>query len=99
MVTIGISLWPAESAKKVGKCFLEMPPYPDFIEVIGPFNIADVGSGITSIIIYKYDKEKAGEAYEALSRVYVSFFDVPGLTYSLKNASDIPSSFKMLGLA
>ena len=98
MVTIGISSWPATSRKKVGKCFLDMPPYADFIKVIGPFNVPELGSGFSSIVIYKYDKKKAAEANESISAVYASFCDVPGLTYSLELACDVPTSLKILGL-
>lgn len=98
MVTVGISKWPTESGHEVGKRSLEMKPFPDFVQVIGPYMYPDENEGITAITIFKYDKSKAGEASEAIANVYMVFFGVPGFRYSTKLASGAAATMKMMGL-
>jgi len=98
MITIGISNWPTETGNEVGKRSLNMKPIPDYIKMIGPYMYPDGNEGITSITIFKYDKEKAGEASEAIANGYMIFFGVPGFQYSLRLASGATATMKMMGL-
>ena len=98
MVTISIVSYPPESAKEIGKRFLELSPMPDFINVVGPYAIPEILDGIQAFTIYKYDKSKAAEANEAIANAHLTFFGIPGYTYSLKLASGADTSLKMLGL-
>jgi hypothetical protein len=97
MVTVSIVSYPPESAKEIGKRFFELTPLPDFINVVGPYTITELGEGIQAITIYKYDKSKAGEANEAIANSHMVFYGVPGYTYSLKLASSAVTSAKMMG--
>ena len=98
MITVGISRWPTESGHEMGKRSLEMESPPDFVQVIGPYLYPDDDEGITAITIFKYDKSKAGEAAEAIAKVYLVFFGVPGFRYSTKLASGASATMKMMGL-
>jgi hypothetical protein len=78
MVTIGISKWTTESAKEMGKRFVEMKPIPDFIQVVGPYNYPDDNEGITAITIFKYDKNNSVEANAAIANLFLIFYGIPG---------------------
>lgn len=98
MITVGISKWPIESGQEIGKRSLEMKQPPDFVQMIGPYIYPDENEGITAITIFKYDKSQAGEASEAIAKVYMVFFGVPGFRYSTKLASGAAATMKMMGL-
>jgi hypothetical protein len=98
MVTISVVSYPPESAKEIGKRFFGLPPMPDFINVVGPYTITDLVEGIQAITIYKYDREKAGEANDTIANAHMAFYGIPGYTYSLKLAAGAATSMKMLGL-
>lgn len=97
MVTIGISHWPTESVKEIGKRSLEMKAPPAFVKMIGPYMFPDSNAGITAIAIFKYEKSNAGEAAEAIANLYMPYFGVPGFRYSLKLASGTNTTMKMMG--
>ena len=97
MVTVSMVSYPPESAKELGKRFLELSPVPDFIKVIGPYMFTEIKDGLTAITIYKYDRSKAGEANDAIANAHLAFYGIPGYTYSLKLASGSATSMKMLG--
>jgi hypothetical protein len=98
MITIGISKWPVEAGKEVGKRSLEMKPLPDFIKLSGPYMYPDENEGIVSISIFKYDKAKAGEAAEEIAKLFMIFNSVPGFLYSTKLASGSAATLKMMGI-
>lgn len=98
MVTISIMSFPPESAKEMGRRFMEMAPPPNFIEITGPYLYTDGRDGNTAITIYKYDKARAGEANDAIANALVAYYGVPGLRYSVKLASSSATALNMLGM-
>ena len=98
MVTIGIARWTPKTGHEMGKRFENWKPLPDFIKVSGPYMYTAGDEGLKSITIFKYDKEKAGEASEAISSTYMIFYGVPGYRYSLNIASGADATMKMMGL-
>ncbi|MDJ0784878.1 MAG: hypothetical protein QNJ22_23130 [Desulfosarcinaceae bacterium] len=97
MITIGTAKWTTESAREVGKRFIELTPLPDFIRMEGPYTYPDGNDGITSITIFKYDKSNCGEANGAIGNLYIGFYGVPGFRYSLKLAAGSKATMKMMG--
>ena len=55
MVIISDVSFPQESSNDVGKRFLELPPVPEFMTLIGPF-VKGKKDGIHAIEIYELDK-------------------------------------------
>ena len=70
----------------------------DFIKVSWPYMYTAGDEGLKSITIFKYPKEKAGEASEAISNTYMIFYGVPGYRYSLNLASGAAATMKMMGM-
>jgi len=97
MITIGMSNWPTEKGKEVGKKSLETKPLPDFVQMTGPYMYPDEKNGIACIAIYKYDKAKAGEAAEAIANSIMIYNTIPGFRYSLRVASGAATTMKMMG--
>lgn len=98
MVTIGITRWTPETGHEMGKRFAKGEPLPDFIEVVGPYMYADGKEGLKSITIFKYAKERAGEASDAIANAFMLYYGVPGYRYSMHLASGSAAVMKMMGL-
>ena len=98
MVIISLTSYPTESAKEIGKRFLELPPLADYITMRGPYIGSDVGEGIKGITIYEFDESRYSEASKYLGERMTILFGVPGFTYSLKHWYEVQDALKMIGL-
>ena len=99
MVIIGTMSFPPQSAKEVGKCFMELPPVPDYITMKGPYVHGVKGEGIQSTILYEFDRSRMAEAFENVSNRYVAYHGVAGLTYAINVCLEAQEALKMIGLA
>ena len=98
MVIIGILSYPPESAKEMGKRFLEQPPLPAYITMRGPYFSADVGEGNKAIVIYEFEQSKFAEVYQFSSTRLTKYFGVPGFTYSLRPWLEAKEALKAIGM-
>ena len=98
MVILSLTSYPPESAKEVGKRFVEMPPLPDYITMKGPYITSAVGEGIKGITIYEFEDSKYPEASKFLNERVVVLFDVPGFTYSIEPWLEVQDALKLVGL-
>ena len=99
MIIISITSYPPESAKEVGKRFLEFPSLPDYIAMKGPYINSVIGEGIKGITIYEFDDSKYPEASKILNERVTSLFGVPGFTYTLSHWLEAYDALKLVGLA
>ena len=97
MVIIGDVSFPQESANDVGKRFLELPPVPEFMTLIGPF-VKGKKDGIHAIEIYELDKSKVGEGLEFVSNRCVKYFGIPGYVYEVNAYLEATEALNMIGL-
>ena len=98
MVVISFVSYPPESAKELGKRFLELSPLPDYITMEGPYAYASTGNGMLATTLYKFDKSKAAEALESINSQLVAFYGVPGYTYAVRVCAGAQTALKMMGL-
>jgi hypothetical protein len=84
MVIICFSDYPIQSAKEVTKRFLELSRLPDFIKGKGNYVYSTTGEGYHNISILEVDDTKIKEAFDAVSKAYLNFLDVPGYSYDLR---------------
>jgi len=99
MVIMGMTSYPTESSKELGKRFTELPTLPPYLTRKGPYVSSELGSGIKTISIYECDPSKMAEATEFIGNNYARFIGVPGFTYSIGTWFEIQEAFKMIGLA
>ena len=99
MVTIGMTSYPTESAKEMGKRFNDLPTLPPFITRKGPYLSGELGEGIKSISIFEYDPSKMAEATLFIGNYYAHFIGIPGFTYNVGTCFEVIEAFKMVGLA
>jgi hypothetical protein len=99
MVAIGMTSYPTESSKEMGKRFNELPTLPPYITRKGPYVSSELGVGIRTISIFECDPSKMAEASEFLGNFYAHFIGVPGFTYTVGTWFEIKEAFKMIGLA
>ena len=99
MVIITENMFPAGSAKDVGKAFLGLPPLPEYITTKGPYIHSDTERGIRSILIYECDNDKLADALQVVGDRLANYFDVPGYTYSANVWHEAQEALKMIGLA
>jgi hypothetical protein len=99
MVIMTHLLVPAESVKETGKCFIELPPLPDYMTIRGPYIYSVKGEGIHSIDIFEVEKTKMADAIEFLYNRHVAFFGIPGYSFSVNVCLEAGEAVKMVGLA
>ncbi len=99
MVILAVLSFPPESAKEIGKRFLELPPVPDYLTMRGPFIQGVKGDGIQTTVVYEFDRAKMADAMEAVSNRYVPYYGVPGFTYTINVCLEAQEALKMIGLA
>jgi hypothetical protein len=98
MVIISLTSYPPESAKEMGKRFMELPPLADYINMKGPYINNDLREGIKGITIYEFDESKYPETVKNLGERMATFFGVPGFTYSLQHWMEVQDALKLIGL-
>ncbi len=99
MVILHLGSFPPTSAKECGKCFVDLPPLPEYLTMIGPWVYSIEGGGIKTIVIYEVtDQAKMTEALIFATDRLVPFFDVPGYTYDVRAVNEIEEALKMIGL-
>jgi hypothetical protein len=99
MVIIGTMPFPPQSAKEVGKCFMEISSVPDYITMRGPYTHGVKGEGIQSTTLYEFDRSTMAEAFEHVGNRYVAYHGVTGLTYAINVCLEAQEALKMIGLA
>lgn len=98
MIIMLTTSYPPESAKQVGKRFLEFPPMQDYNKLTDPYIKTIVGEGIKSIAIYEFDDSKYTEASAFLHERAAALVGVPGLTYSLEPWLEPQDALEFAGL-
>jgi hypothetical protein len=98
MVIISLTSYPPESAKEVGKRFVEFAPLPDYITMKGPYINSVMGDGIKGITIYEFEDSKYSEASKFLNERVAALFGVPGFTYSIGHWLEVQGALKLVGL-
>ena len=98
MVIIGLTSYPTESAKEVGKRFLEFPSLPEYVTMMGPFIKSCVGEGIKGLTIYEFEESKYPEASKAIHDRAAKLHGVPGFTYSIEPWLEAQDALKLVGL-
>ena len=98
MIIMTHVLIPTASARELGKRVLELPPFPEYLTISGPYLYSVEGEGIHSTDIFEIDQSRMAEALEFLNNRHVAFFDVPGYTYGIYTCLEAIEGLKMLGL-
>lgn len=98
MIIIGMMTYPPEGANEVGNRFVNQNPLPKYITMRGPFINSTNGEGIQTITLYDCERSKIPDALEHISNRYVTYFGVPGLTYSVHTWLDVGEALRMIGL-
>jgi hypothetical protein len=84
MIFICFSDYPIQSAKDVSKRFLELPRLPEYIKGKGNYIYSTTEKGYHNISILEVDDVNVKEAFDAISKAYLKFLDVPGYSYDIK---------------
>lgn len=99
MVIIALLSCPLGSTTELGKKFSTIPSSPDYIHIKGNYCYSEKGSGIKNIIIWDVERERMADAIEFLNIRWVkAYSSVPGLTFSIFPALELPEAVKMIDL-
>jgi hypothetical protein len=99
MIVMTTTLFSPESAKEVGKRFMESSALPDYITRRGPYILPTKEEGIQGITIYEVDRpSKIAEAVEWTANDVTKYFGIPGFTYSITVCLDAEEALKTIGL-
>ena len=98
VIVLNVS-FPAESAKAVGECFLNVSPIPEYLTRRGPYLSSNNVDGVKSLSIFEVDNAKLADGLLAVGEYVTAFFDVPGFAYRIAPYDEIEEGLKMIGLA
>ena len=99
MVVVTSVAFPTESAKELGKRFLEAPALPDFITRRGPYFNSSREEGIVTLSIFEVDRSRLADAIEFATNYMATFHGVPGFKYRIRTYSEAAEVLKTIGLA
>jgi len=98
MVIVGTIKFKPETAKDIGKRFLELPPVPGHMKLIGPYVKAKM-EGTHGLEIFEVDESKLPLAMEYVSNRYISFYGIPDFNFTVEIHYSAQEALKMVGLA
>lgn len=98
MVIVGTIKFSPESANDIGRRFLELPPLPDYLKLTGPFVKAKI-DGTHGLEIFEVDESRLALALDYVSTRYVSYYGIPGFTYTTDIYFSAQEALKLVGLA
>lgn len=98
MVIVTENSWPPAVSKDLGKAFLDMPPLPEYITVVGPFVRSDLQKGIRSLFIYQCEKARLADAYQLIANRMTNYHKLPGLSYTVHVWLESQEALRMVGL-
>ena len=96
MVVINISSYPLQSSEACVKCYMELPPFPDYITEKGLYTRFAKGVGIELIHILEFDDSKRAEAFEFNGKRILAFSSVPGFSCSSQPWTPVEEALKMM---
>jgi len=96
MVIICFADYPIQSAKEVTKRFMELPRLPDFVKGKGNYVYSTTGEGYHYISILEVEDTKIKEAFDAVTKAYLNFLDVPGYSYDIRVCSKVSDAIALM---
>ena len=96
MVVINFSSYPLQSAEACVKCYMELPPFPDYITEKGLYTRFAKGVGIELIHILEFDDSKHAEANKFIGKRILAFSAVPGFSCSSQPWATVEEALKMM---
>ena len=95
MIIINIFSYPIQSEEECIKCFMELPPFPDYITEKGLYT-RFAKEGPQGIHILEVDDSKLSEARIFIGKRILAFSKVPGFKCSSKMYSTLEEGLKMM---
>jgi hypothetical protein len=96
MIIICFSDYPIQSGKEVTKRFLQLPRLPEYIKGKGNYVYSATEEGYRNISILEVDDAKVKEAFDALTKAYLNFIDVPGYSYDIRVCYKVSEAIKLM---
>jgi hypothetical protein len=95
MIIINIFSYPIQSEEECIKCFMELPPFPDYITEKGLYTRFAI-EGIEGIHILEVDDSKLSEAKTFIGKRIMAFSKVPSFKCSSQMYYTLEEGMKML---
>ena len=96
MIIICFSDYPIQSGKEVTKRFLALPRLPEYIKGKGNYAYSATEGGYRNISILEVDDAKVKEAFDAITKAYLNFIDVPGYSYDIRVCYKVSEAIKLM---
>lgn len=96
MIIICFSDYPIQSGMEVTKRFMKIPRLPEYIKGKGNYVYSTTDEGFKNISILEVDDSKVKEAFDAIAKVYIQFYDVPGYSYDVRMCYKVSEAIKLL---
>ena len=99
MATIIVkSRWPAASAEKLAKTWLEMGDVPESQKMLWAGTLDDINWGTKGLVLWQCDDSKIAETLSWIRKDMVRYSAVPGFSSSVNIWTEPEDSLKDLGL-
>ena len=96
MIIINNYSYPIQSVDECVKCFMELPPFPNYITEKAMYS-RFAKEGIEGIHILEVDDSKIYEARQFIGKRILAFSKIPGFKCSSDQYTPIEESLKMVG--
>ena len=97
MIIINNFSYPIQSAVECVKCFMELPPFPDYITEKGLYT-RFAEKGIEGIHILDIDDSKRSEAMEFIGKRIMAFSKVPDFNCASVTWSTVEEALKVVDM-
>ncbi len=96
MIIIGTITFSEECASDVAKCYMNLPPVPDFIKINGTYVYNNPGEEIRAFAIFEFDEVRADEANEYFKARNKVFSQVSCLKAKAEEWLDVQDALRLV---
>ena len=96
MIIICYSDYPIQSGREVTERFLKLTRLPEYIKGKGNYVYSTTEKGYHNISILEVDDAKVKEAFDAITKTYLNFIDVPGYNYDIRICYKVSDAIKLM---
>ena len=97
MIIICFAEYPVQRGMEVTMRYLELPRLPKYITGKGNYVYSTTEKGYHSISIFEVDDAKIKKGFDAITKAYLNFIDVPGYSYDIRICYKVSEAIKLMG--
>lgn len=96
MIIIGTITFSEECANETAKCYMNLPPVPDFIKITGTYVYNKPGEDLRAFAIFEFDEARADEANDYFKARHKVFSQVKCLKAKAEEWLNVQDALEMI---